>query len=160
MKKPLFFSMSFVLLAAGLMLVLSAWAGAGPGQAAAQPAAAPGGREARQPAPYTMTSFGPWNAAVAKTHVPQVSFEKAGRGIKVTVQIDNHPMDPQKPHWIMWIRLEDMKGKILGEKTFKATDPRPAVAVFEIPAAVAKVKALERCNIHGVWLNEVDVKLP
>ncbi len=160
MKKPLFLSISFVLLAAGLMLVLSAWAGAGPGAAAAQSAAAPAGQVARQPEPYTMTSFGPWNAAVAKTHVPQVTFEKAGKGLKVTVQIDNHPMDPQKPHWIMWIRLEDMKGRKLGEKTFKPTDPRPAVAVFELPEMHAKLKALERCNIHGVWLNEVDVKLP
>jgi len=96
---------------------------------------------------------------VAATHVPQVTFEKMGKGLKVTVQIDNHPMDPQKPHWIMWIRLEDTKGNKLGEKTFLATDARPAVAVFELPAMHTKLKAFERCNIHGIWLNEVPVKI-
>ena len=121
--------------------------------------AAQAGQEYSQPKPYTMTFFGPWNEAVAKTHVPQVTFAKAGQGLKVTVQIDSHPMDPQKPHWIMWIRLEDMKGQKLGEKTLQATDPRPAVAVFELPKMHSKLKALERCNIHGVWLNEADVKL-
>jgi len=116
-------------------------------------------QEYTQPEPYTAKFFGPWNAAVANTHVPQVTFEKAGRGLKVTIQVDNHPMDPQKPHWIMWIRLEDTKGTKLGEKVFQPTDPRPAVAVFELPAIHGKLKAFERCNIHGIWLNEVDVKV-
>ena len=110
-----------------------------------------------QPEPFTKSFFGPWNEAVAKTHVPQVTFEKAGMGLKVTVQIDNHPMDPNKPHWIMWIRLEDMDGNKLGEKTFQATDPSPAIAVFDLPTTYEKVKAFQRCNIHGIWLNEAEV---
>ncbi len=109
-----------------------------------------------QEKPYTMTFFGPWNEAVAKTHVPQVTCEKTAKGYTVTVQIDNHPMDPQKPHWIMWIKLEDEKGVKIAEKEFKATDPSPAKAVFEISAKHAKFRAMERCNIHGIWLNEVD----
>jgi desulfoferrodoxin-like iron-binding protein len=112
-----------------------------------------------QPEAYTAKNFGPWNEAVAATHVPQVTFEKTGKGLKVTVQIDNHPMDPQKPHWIMWIKLEDTKGKTLGEKTFKATDPRPAIAVFELPTMHTQIRAFERCNIHGIWLNEAAVEL-
>jgi len=116
-------------------------------------------QEYSQPEPYTAKFFGPWNEGVAKTHVPMVTFEKMGMGLKVTVQIDNHPMDPQQPHWIMWIRLEDTKGNKLGEKTFKATDPRPAIAVFELPAMVDTVKAFERCNVHGIWLNEAPVSL-
>jgi len=116
-------------------------------------------QEYTQPEPYTAKFFGPWNEAVAKTHVPMVTFEKMGPGLKVTVQIDNHPMDPQQPHWIMWIKLEDMKGNTLGEKTFKAADPRPAVAVFELPSMVDTVKAFERCNVHGIWLNEAPVSL-
>ena len=112
--------------------------------------------EPQQEKPFTKDFFGPWNEAVAKTHVPQVTCEKTATGFKVTVQIDNHPMDPQKPHWIMWIKLEDEKGVKFAEKEFKATDPGPAKAVFEISPKHAKFKALERCNIHGIWLNEVD----
>ena len=159
MKKPFLFLIPFVLLAAGLMLVSSGWAGKGPGPAAAASITTQATQEYSQPEPYTAKSFGPWNAAVANTHVPQVTFEKAGKGLKVMVQIDNHPMDPQKPHWIMWIRLEDMMGHKLGEKAFQPTDPRPAIAVFELPAMHAKLKAFERCNIHGIWLNEVAVTL-
>jgi desulfoferrodoxin-like iron-binding protein len=126
-------------------------AAAGSGQYGSQAA-----QEYTQEKPYTATFFGPWNEAVAKTHVPQVTCEKTAKGYTVTVQIDNHPMDPQKPHWIMWIRLEDMKGAKFAEKEFKATDPGPAKAVFEISPMHAKFRALERCNIHGIWLNEVD----
>jgi desulfoferrodoxin-like iron-binding protein len=112
--------------------------------------------EPQQEKPYTATFFGPWNEAVAKTHVPQVTCEKTAKGYTVTVQIDNHPMDPQKPHWIMWIKLEDEKGVKIAEKEFKATDPGPAKAVFEVSLIHGKFRALERCNIHGIWLNEVN----
>ena len=151
MKKPYLVLIAVVCVAAGLMMIAPGWA--------RMPSAATKDQESTQPEPYTAKNFGPWNETVAATHVPQVTFEKMGAGLKVTVQIDNHPMDPQKPHWIMWIRLEDMKGNKLGEKTFKATDPRPAVAVFELPAMADKVKAFERCNIHGIWLNETVVDL-
>jgi desulfoferrodoxin-like iron-binding protein len=151
MKKLSLVLIAVVCVAAGLTLIASGWAQA--------PSTAIKDQDYTQPEAYTAKSFGPWNAAVAATHVPQVTFEKMGQGVKVTVQIDNHPMDPQKPHWIMWIRLEDAKGKKLGEKTFKATDPRPAIAVFELPAVPKKIKALERCNIHGIWLNEAAVEL-
>ncbi len=152
MKKPYLALIAFACFVAVVMLIAPGWA-------ATPPADQAGSQEYSQPEPYTATNFGPWSEAVAKTHVPQVKFEKSGAGLKVTIQIDNHPMDPQKPHWIMWIRLEDMKGKKLGEKAFKATDPGPAIAVFELPTAPDKLKALERCNIHGIWLNEAAVEI-
>lgn len=151
MKKTFLFVLPLALMTAALVVAASGGAG--------QYGAAPSTQEYSQPKPYTAQDFGPWNAGVAKTHVPEVTFEKAGMGVKVRIQVDNHPMDAQKPHWIMWIRLEDAKGKKLGEKTFKATDPGPAVAVFELPNVPEKVKAFQRCNIHGIWLNEVAVEL-
>ena len=151
MKKSYVVLFSVVCVAAGLMLIASAWA--------QMPTAPLKDQDYTQPEAYTATNFGPWNAAVAKTHVPELKFEKMGMGVKVTVQIDNHPMDPQKPHYIMWIKLEDMNGKKLGEKTFKATDPGPAIAVFELPNVPDKIKAFERCNVHGIWLNEAAVEL-
>lgn len=131
-----------------LFLAAAAAAQYGTPQAAPAPA---------QEKPFTAKFFGPWNEGVAKTHVPMVKIEKAGMGHKVTVQIDNHPMDPQKPHWIQWIRVEDMKGNTLAEKTFQPTDPSPPIAEFEIPSGHAKLKVFEHCNIHGTWLNEVAV---
>jgi len=127
--------------------------------AAAQYGAPAKPQEPMQKEPYTATFFGPWNEAVAKTHVPMVTFEKTSMGLKVTVQIDNHPMDPQKPHWIEWIRIEDMMGKKLAEKKFKPTDPSPPMAVFELKTTDAKLKVFEHCNIHGTWLNEATVEM-
>ncbi|HMA54096.1 MAG TPA: hypothetical protein VKT17_06515, partial [Acidobacteriota bacterium] len=85
MKKSYVVLFSVVCVAAGLMLIASGWA--------QMPTAPLKDQDYTQPEPYTATNFGPWNAAVAKTHVPEVTFEKMGMGLKVTVQIDNHPMD-------------------------------------------------------------------
>jgi superoxide reductase len=143
MKKS-FLVLSLVVLVAGGLILLSSVTRAA--------------QEASQPQPYTAKFFGPWNAAVANTHVPQVTYEKMGKALMVTVKVDNHPMDPKKPHWIMWIRVEDVNGKVLAKKEFKATDPAP-VAIFHLASWPEKLKVFERCNIHGIWLNEVDVKL-
>jgi desulfoferrodoxin-like iron-binding protein len=106
---------------------------------------------------YSKDFFGPWNAGVAKAHLPQITCEKTGDGLKVTVKVDNHPMNPEVPHYIMWIRIEDGKGNVLGKKDFVATDPAP-IATFTLTTAPDKIKAFERCNIHGTWTSETDVK--
>ena len=113
--------------------------------------------ESAQAKVYSKDFFGPWNANVAKAHLPQITCEKAGDGLKVTVKVDNHPMNPEVPHYIMWIRIEDGKGNVLGKKDFVATDPAP-IATFTLTTAPDKIKAFERCNIHGTWTSETDVK--
>ena len=143
MKKFFLLSVAVLGIAGGLILLASATGAA---------------QEPAQKEPYTLTSFGPWNAEVAAKHIPQVSFERKGAGLAVTVKVDNHPMDAAKPHFIMWIRVEDAGGKVLAKHDFKATDPAPT-ATFQLATWPAKLKVLERCNLHGIWLNEVEVKL-
>jgi desulfoferrodoxin-like iron-binding protein len=109
--------------------------------------------------PYTAEDPGPWGEAVAKVHVPWVTYEKMGMGLKVTVEIDHHPMDPKKPHYIMWIKLQDGSGHEFGEKTFVATDATPAEATFELTSVPETLKAFTRCNVHGIWLKEVKVEM-
>jgi superoxide reductase len=89
-------------------------------------------------------------------HLPQITYEKTDTGLKVTVKVDNHPMDAQKPHYIMWIKLEDGSGTMLGEKDFMATDPEP-VATFDLTSVPVSLKAYEQCNIHGIWMSEANV---
>jgi desulfoferrodoxin-like iron-binding protein len=113
---------------------------------------------ATQDKPYTKDSPGPWDAATAAKHSPEITFVKAGKGLKVTVKVDSHPMDAQKPHYIMWIKLQDADGKELGKKEFAPTDPAP-VASFELATVPPTLSALEQCNIHGIWQNTVPVKL-
>jgi len=146
MKKPFLLLVPVVFLAAGLIL-----SSAGPRAAASQ-----AGQEYKQDKPYTRENPGPWAGAQDK-HVPEITYEKMGTGLMVTVKIDNHPMDPKKPHYIMWIRLEDANGKVLGKHDFAATDPAP-VATFHVPSVLAKLKAFERCNVHGIWMSEANVE--
>jgi len=113
--------------------------------------------EYKQDKPYTRENPGPWAAAKDK-HVPEITYEKMDMGLKVTVKVDNHPMDSQKPHYIMWIMLKDGMGKVLGRKDFVATDPAP-IATFELKSVPAHLQAFERCNIHGIWMNEAKVEL-
>ena len=160
MKKWWIVLLVVVFVAAAVAMVAGpARAAAGTGDRIGQYGSQKPAGEVKQEEPFTKDFFGPWNEAVAKTHIPMVTTSAAGMGMKVEVQIDNHPMDPQKPHWIMWIRVEDEKGKKLGEKMFKPTDPSPATATFELPKMYDKLKVFEQCNIHGVWLNEVTVEM-
>jgi len=127
--------------------------------AAAAPSATPAGpaaAQATQDKPYTKEAPGPWDAAVAAKHSPEITYVKAGKGLKVTVKVDSHPMDAAKPHYIMWIRLEDAQGTVLGKKDFVATDAAP-VATFDLANVPPSLKALEQCNIHGIWANTVAV---
>ena len=151
MRKSYLAGIVGVCLATGLMIAVAA--------VASQYGTAPKAQEMTQAQPFTAKFFGPWNEAVAKTHIPMVTFEKTAMGLKVTVQVDNHPMDPKKPHWIQWIRIEDMMGHKLGEKAFQATDPTPPIAVFELDKTYDTLKVFEHCNIHGTWLNEAAVEM-
>lgn len=147
MKKNCLFLIPVVLVAAVLILSFS-------GRATASSQAQ---SEYKQDKPYTRENPGPWAGAEDK-HLPQIAYEKMGMGLKVTVKVDDHPMDAAKPHYIMWIRLEDGMGKVLGRHQFKATDPAP-IATFGLKSIPAHLRAFERCNVHGIWMSEAKVEL-
>ena len=147
MKKLFLFLIPVALIATALIL----------GSAGSVKAAAQTQKDYKQDKPYTRENPGPW-AGAADKHIPQITYEKMGAGLKVTVKVDNHPMDAQRPHYIMWIRLEDARGKVLGKKDFVATDPAP-IATFELTSVPGKLKAFERCNVHGIWMSEANVEL-
>ena len=83
------------------------------------------------------------------------AYEKIEAGLKVTVTV-SHEMNPETPHYIMYIMLKDGEGNLLGEKEFEATYEK-AEAVFEIESTPGKLIAYERCNLHGLWMDEVVV---
>ena len=65
-------------------------------------------------------------------------------------------MDSETPHYIEWVKLMDGDGKVLGEASFQATDEK-VEAVFDVSPAPARLVAHERCNLHGIWMEQVDV---
>lgn len=105
---------------------------------------------------FTRADHGPWEGK-EESHLPEISYEKTDTDLKVTVTV-KHEMNPDTPHYIMWIKLEDGKGNQLGEKTFVATDEK-AEAVFELTEIPQKLIAYEKCNLHGTWMDEKDVVL-
>ena len=103
---------------------------------------------------FTRFDPGAWGGK-EDSHVPQIVYEKMEAGLKVTVTV-SHEMNPEKPHYIMNIKLEDGEGQLLGEKELEATDEK-AEAIFELTTLPSKLVAYERCNLHGLWMDEVAV---
>ena len=87
------------------------------------------------------------------SHLPQVTIEQSANGYDVRVVVD-HIMDGETPHYIMWVRIEDGAGVLLGKKEFAATEEK-AEAVFELAELPGTIKAFEKCNLHGIWLDVI-----
>lgn len=76
-------------------------------------------------------------------HVPVV--EKTDKGIKVVVGSTPHPMEKQ--HYITMIQVE------AGNKAYRQyLKPGEKPEAF-FPLSAENVKAIEHCNIHGLWSN-------
>lgn len=104
---------------------------------------------------YTRQNPGPWGDKV-EGHVPRISWEKTENRLIVTVYV-NHEMNAEKPHYIMWVMLKDGDGNLLGEKDLLSSDERAEVT-FELTNVPAKLVAYEKCNLHGVWMEEAVVE--
>ena len=103
---------------------------------------------------FTAEDPGPW-AGKEEVHVPKIIYVRDDAGLRVTVTIA-HEMDPEKPHYIEWIKLFDSDGTLLGETGFKPEDEK-SEAVFMLTEIPARLVALEKCNLHGTWKAEVEV---
>lgn len=95
---------------------------------------------------YTKDNPGKWAKKVG-SHAPIVKVE--GKKVIITTK---HGMSAR--HYIVRHTLVSENGKVLGEKTFYPTDPKPE-STFELPAgAGSKFYATSFCNLHDFWLTE------
>jgi len=78
-------------------------------------------------------------------HVPVI--EKNEKGIKVTVGVDEHPMEEE--HYIEWIEISTDKGS--SKKFLKPKQKPEAFFPIKIDPAKEEIKAREYCNVHGLW---------
>ena len=98
---------------------------------------------------YTKDNLGRW-AGKEGAHLPMVTVA----GGKVTIQTP-HPMTP--PHFIVKHTLLTPEGKVIGEKTFTAADPK-AESTYDLPAGFkGALWATSFCNLHDLWLTEFTV---
>jgi desulfoferrodoxin (superoxide reductase-like protein) len=103
----------------------------------------------------TVTSIEKENVSEVNTkgapekHLPQVTL--AGTTVEVVVP---HVMDPEKPHFIEYVWLKDLKsGKVVAVQSFAATDASPPTLTASVESGTT-VKPLLYCNLHGLWEGE------
>jgi superoxide reductase len=117
--------------------------------AVGRPGTALGAGTAFPPFVYTKENPGRW-AGKEGAHAPKVTAE----GGKVTI-LTPHPMTPA--HFIVKHTLLTPEGKVLGEKTFTASDAK-AESSHELPAGFkGALWATSFCNLHDLWLAELAV---
>lgn len=92
-----------------------------------------------------------------KKHTPYMVAEQADGGYRVTVTVGHEVAHPNQPdHWIGWIELR------VGDATVARFDLAPIVttpvvsAVLNVEAGTV-VRAIEHCNLHGLWAYEVTL---
>ena len=100
---------------------------------------------------------------LAKKHVPVISVPpvlKAGEyyDVKITVGEMEHPNENE--HFIQWI--EFFVGNVyLGRFDFAPIMTRPEITIpikLSHAGMESTLRAISRCNIHGLWEGSVQVK--
>lgn len=94
-----------------------------------------------------------------KKHSPVIQVEgavKAGEPTKVMVSVGRlmHPMEAK--HWIKWIELYAGEQKIARAELEPGVS-RPVVTFTVVLSGPTTLRALEECNLHGIWEETVQV---
>ena len=98
-----------------------------------------------------------------KKHLPIISAPekvKKGECFEVTVEVGKLLQHPNEPgHFIQFIELYADDTYIARmDLTAKTTCPVMKTCVA-LEHAYNKLRAYERCNLHGTWENEVDIEV-
>ena len=94
-----------------------------------------------------------------KKHSPLIQVEgpvKAGEPVKVTVSVGRsmHPMEVK--HHITWIELYAQDKKIARVDLVPEVS-RPVVTFMVVLSGPTTLRAVEECNLHGVWEETLEV---
>ena len=94
-----------------------------------------------------------------KKHSPLIQVEgpvKPGEPVKVTVSVGRamHPMEGK--HHINWIELYARDQKIARVELVPEVS-RPVVSFMVVLAGPTTLRAVEECNLHGVWEEALEV---
>lgn len=92
-----------------------------------------------------------------KKHTPFLHAESISGGTRITAHVGHYVPHPNQPdHFIGWIALE-VNGATIARFDLSpvAVNPEVSVVVALDPGTV--VRAVEFCNLHGVWAAEITV---
>ncbi len=95
--------------------------------------------------------------AAAKKHTPYIEVANTDEGVRVTVQVGHYMPHPNEPdHYIDWIELYAEEAPIARfDLSPVATSPTVSVIVDLEPGTV--LRAVENCNLHGLWAAQVTL---
>jgi len=106
---------------------------------------------------YTRENPGPWGAKI-EGHIPRATLTKLDEEGNFRVDIVvNHEMNPEKPHWIQFIALDDQDDRQLAKRGFVPADPKAEASFMANVRNLTKFRAYEQCNVHGLWLEEYQI---
>lgn len=92
-----------------------------------------------------------------KKHTPHIDVDEVDEGLLITVSVGWDVPHPNQPdHYITWIEL------FAGEAPIARFDLSPVVTVPVVSVVVnvdagTVIRAIEHCNLHGLWAADVTV---
>ena len=92
-----------------------------------------------------------------RKHTPYISIERDGDSVSVRIKVGHYVSHPNQPdHYIQWIELLADGAPIARfDLSPVATGPDVCVAVSVDPGTT--LRAVEYCNLHGLWAAEIEV---
>ena len=92
-----------------------------------------------------------------KKHTPHIDVDEVDEGLLVTVTVGWDVPHPNQPdHYITWIELLAGEAPIARfELSPIATTPVVSVVVNVDPGTI--LRAIEHCNLHGLWAADITV---
>ncbi len=92
-----------------------------------------------------------------RKHTPYVSLESAGDLTKVSVAVGHYVGHPNQPdHYIQWIDIQ-VNGNSIARFDLAPVAAEPVVSVCVRLEPGTTVRAIEYCNLHGVWAAEAVI---
>lgn len=103
------------------------------------------------------------DSPLAKKHVPVISVPqtlKAGEYYEVKIRVGEIEHPNEKEHFIQWIEFY-VKDVYLGRFDFSPVMTKPEITIpikLSHSGLDSTLRAISRCNLHGLWEGSVQIK--
>jgi len=92
-----------------------------------------------------------------RKHTPFVSVQPEGDLVRVSVSVGHYVPHPNQPdHFIQWIELQ-ADGNTIARFDLSPVATEPQVSVCVRLSAGVSIRAIEHCNLHGLWSSDVTI---
>lgn len=98
---------------------------------------------------------------IEQKHTPVISLDapiKAGEPTKVAIKVGSIPHPNENEHFIQWVTL--FAGNVFMARfdlTAVMTEPEVTIPIKLYHKGQRTLRAVSRCNLHGLWEASLDV---